>query len=91
MSVNALIEWEFVNGLSFTTQAPEDSEFVRLMYISRMSKYDEHVQEHAVARQRLVEEFGLADNPDVLYTFADALYAACRWSDCLAMTTRWVV
>ena len=43
-----------------------------------------------MARQRLVEEFGLGDNPDVLYSFADALYTNFRWADCFVITTRCV-
>lgn len=83
-----MAEWAFVAGLSFVTQTPEDAEFVRLMFMTRMNKYDEHIHEHEIARERLVREFGLRDNPDVMFAFADALYAACRWSDCMKFTER---
>jgi anaphase-promoting complex subunit 6 len=41
-----------------------------------------------LTRKRLVEDFGLSDNPDVLYSFADALYTQFRWADCFAITSR---
>ena len=59
------------------------------MYTSRLRKY-KHAEEHALARKRLVEEFGLSDNPDVLFSFAEALYISFRWADCFAITTRYV-
>ncbi|KAI0078758.1 TPR-like protein [Panus rudis PR-1116 ss-1] len=80
-------EWEFVQSLAYKSQTPEDSEFIRLMYTSRLRKY-KHAEEHALARRRLVEEFGLSDNPDVLYSFAEALYISFRWADCFILTTR---
>jgi anaphase-promoting complex subunit 6 len=81
-------EWEFVQSLAYKEQTPEDAEFVCLVYTSRLRKY-KHAEEHALTRRRLVEEFGLSDNPDVLYSFADALYAQFRWSDCYAITSRY--
>jgi anaphase-promoting complex subunit 6 len=80
-------EWSFVHGLAYTAQAPADAEFVRLAYISRLRKHS-HAAEHARTRERLVREFGLADNPDVLWSFADALYAQFRWADCFKLTER---
>ncbi|KAG5651827.1 hypothetical protein H0H81_007259 [Sphagnurus paluster] len=80
-------EWEFVQGLSYTQQTPQDAEFVQLIYTCRLRKY-KHATEHALTRQRLVEEYGLGDNPDVLYSFADALYANFRWADCFVITSR---
>ncbi|KAI9460370.1 TPR-like protein [Russula earlei] len=80
-------EWEFVKSLAYKEQTPDDAEFVRLVYTSRLRKY-KHAEEHALTRRRLVKEFGLSDNPDVLFSFADALYAQFRWSDCYAITSR---
>lgn len=82
-----LAEWEFIQGLSYKDQTPEDAEFIRLMYTSRLRKY-KHAEEHALCRRRLTEEFGLSDNPDVLFSFADALYAQFRWADCYIITSR---
>ncbi|KAJ3842108.1 hypothetical protein F5878DRAFT_715821 [Lentinula raphanica] len=80
-------EWEFVQGLAYASQTPQDAAFIQLIYTSRLRKY-KHADEHALTRQRLVEEYGLGDNPDVLFSFADALYANFRWSDCFVITTR---
>ncbi|KAJ7659922.1 TPR-like protein [Mycena rosella] len=80
-------EWEFVQSLAYSSQTPQDASFVQLIYTARLRKY-KHAAEHALTRQRLVEEYGLGDNPDVLFSFADALYAGFRWADCFAITTR---
>ncbi|KZV72988.1 TPR-like protein [Peniophora sp. CONT] len=80
-------EWEFVQGLAYKEQTPEDAEFVRLIYTARLRKYT-HAEEHALARRKLADEYGLSDNPDVLFSFADALYSQFRWADCFAVTSR---
>ncbi|KAI0636086.1 TPR-like protein [Trametes polyzona] len=80
-------EWEFVQKLAYREQTPADEEFVRLMYLSRLRKY-KHTECQARVRRRLVDEYGLGDNPDVLYSFADALYTQLRWADCFAVTSR---
>ncbi|KAJ7650412.1 cell division control protein 16, partial [Roridomyces roridus] len=80
-------EWEFVQSLAYSSQTPQDASFVQLIYTARLRKYN-HATEHALTRQRLVEEYGLGDNPDVLFSFADALYTSFRWADCFAITTR---
>ncbi|TFY83527.1 hypothetical protein EWM64_g474 [Hericium alpestre] len=80
-------EWEFVQSLAYKEQTPEDADFVRLIYTARLRKY-KHADEHAITRRRLIEEYGLSDNPDVLFSFADALYAQFRWADCFVITSR---
>ncbi|KAJ7227065.1 cell division control protein 16 [Mycena pura] len=80
-------EWEFVQSLAYSSQTPQDASFVQLIYTARLRKYN-HAAEHALTRRRLVEEYGLGDNPDVLFSFADALYTQFRWADCFAITTR---
>ncbi|KAF9234137.1 hypothetical protein BU15DRAFT_90109 [Melanogaster broomeanus] len=80
-------EWEFVQGLAYREQTTEDADFIQLMYTSRLRKY-RHAEEHALTRQRLVEDFNLPDNPDVLYSFADALFTQLRWADCFVITSR---
>ncbi|KZP25131.1 TPR-like protein [Athelia psychrophila] len=80
-------EWEFVQGLAYKEQTPEDADFVQLIYTARLRKY-KHAEEHALTRRRLAEEYGLSDNPDVLFSFADALYAQFRWADCYIITSR---
>ena len=85
-----VLEWEFVQGLAYASQTPQDAAFVQLIYTARLRKY-KHAAEHALTRQRLVEDFGLGDNPDVLFSFADALYNDFRWADCYAITSRYVL
>jgi anaphase-promoting complex subunit 6 len=80
-------EWEFVQSLQYTAQTPEDADFVRLIYQTRLRKY-KHVEEQMITRKRLVEDYGLGDNPDVLCSFADALYTGYKWADCFVITTR---
>ncbi|KAH9928739.1 uncharacterized protein B0H18DRAFT_1000409 [Fomitopsis serialis] len=80
-------EWEFVQGLAYKDQTPEDADFMCLMYTSRLRKL-KHAEEHALARTRLVNDYGLGDNPDVLYSFADALYMQFRFADCFTVTSR---
>ena len=82
-----LAEWEFVQSLAYKEQTPADADFVRMMYTSRLRKY-KHAEEHTIARRKLVEDYGLGDNPDVLYSFADALYSQFRWADCFTITSR---
>lgn len=79
-----------MESLAFRAQTPEDADFVQLIYTSRLRKY-KHAEEHARVRRRLVEEYGLGDNPDLLFSFADALYAQFRWADCFAITSRCAV
>ncbi|EIW57715.1 TPR-like protein [Trametes versicolor FP-101664 SS1] len=80
-------EWEFVQNLAYREQTPADAEFMKLMYLSRLRKY-KHTDDQAIVRRKLVDEWGLGDNPDVLYSFADALYTQLRWADCYAVTSR---
>ncbi|KAF9007618.1 TPR-like protein [Cyathus striatus] len=50
-------EWEFVQSLAYSSQTPQDAQFVQLIYTSRLRKYG-HVAEHAMTRTKLVEDFG---------------------------------
>ncbi|KZV78912.1 TPR-like protein [Exidia glandulosa HHB12029] len=80
-------EWEVIQSLSYAEHARDEAEFVKMMYTIRLKKY-KHFDEMALARRRLVQEYSLIDNPDVLHGFADALYAQFRWADCFAITSR---
>lgn len=80
-------EWEFIQGLAYKQQTQDEADFIQLMYTSQLRKY-KHAEEHAFTRQRLVEDYQLPDNPDVLYSFADALYTQLRWADCFLITSR---
>ena len=37
-----------------------------------------------------MDEYGLMDDPDVLFGLADELYSAMRYADCYAVTSKWV-
>ncbi|KAG8885545.1 anaphase promoting complex subunit cdc16 [Tulasnella sp. 332] len=80
-------EWDFVQGLQFMQQVPEDADFVRLVYTIRLKK-EKNIPEMALARQRLVEDYGMSENPDVLFAFAESFYAQYRWEDAFAITSR---
>ncbi|KIY65733.1 TPR-like protein [Cylindrobasidium torrendii FP15055 ss-10] len=81
-------EWEFFESLPYSSQVHhKESEFVKLMYTTRLRKY-KHAEEHTIARQKLVQQYGMKDNPDVLFSFADTLYISFRWKDCFTITSR---
>lgn len=98
------LEWEVIQSLSYSEHAREEAEFVQMMYTIRLKKVRDgsntlrvgsllqykHFEEMALARRKLVQEYNLIDNPDVLHGFADALYAQFRWADCYAITSRCV-
>ncbi|BGP14743.1 hypothetical protein JCM10213_004317 [Rhodosporidiobolus nylandii] len=80
-------EWEFVQSLPFHAQTEEDAEFIRMMYTVRLKKLS-HPTDHAIARQRLTDDYGLGSDPDVLFSKADELYAGMRWAECFKVTGR---
>lgn len=47
-----------------------------------------HNAEMELARQRLTTDYGLGDDPDVLFSKADELYTGMRYAECYKMTTR---
>jgi hypothetical protein len=83
-------EWELIQRLAYASQTTQDAQFVQLIYTARLRKY-KHATEHALTRQRLVEEFGLGDNPDVLFSFANSLYANYQFADCFNIISRSVL
>ncbi|KZT29838.1 TPR-like protein [Neolentinus lepideus HHB14362 ss-1] len=80
-------EWEFIQNLPYQEQEPDDAEFIKLMYLSRLRK-NKHAEEQTTVLRRLVQEYSLMDNPDILYAFADQAYTQFRWADCFAITSR---
>ncbi|WVF72592.1 hypothetical protein IAT40_007410 [Kwoniella sp. CBS 6097] len=81
-------EWEFVKSLSYRKQLSEDdANFVKMIYSTKLKK-DGHVREVAEARETLANQYGLADNCDVLVGLADELYAKYKWEDCYAVTSK---
>ncbi|GAA5975618.1 hypothetical protein JCM10908_005220 [Rhodotorula pacifica] len=79
-------EWDFIQGLPFHAQTDEDAEFVRMMYTVRLKKIS-HQTDMAIARQRLATEYGLGNDPDVLFSRADELHTAMRFAECYKITS----
>lgn len=50
-----------------------------------------HQTDMAIARQRLVAEYGLGNDPDVLFSRADELHTAMRFAECYKITSQCVV
>jgi anaphase-promoting complex subunit 6 len=48
-----------------------------------------HREEMERCGQALTKEYGLLDDPDVLFGLADELYSAMRYADCYAVTTKY--
>lgn len=44
----------------------------------------------AIARQRLAAEYGLGNDPDVLFSRADELHTAMRFAECYKLTSQYV-
>ncbi|GAA5828340.1 hypothetical protein JCM11251_006205 [Rhodosporidiobolus azoricus] len=80
-------EWEFIQGLPFHAQTEEDAEFIRMMYTVRLKKLS-HSNDMSIARQRLTDDYGLGQDPDVLFSRADELYNGMRFAECFKITTR---
>ena len=52
-----------------------------------LTRQYKHQDETNLARKRLADEFGLAEDPDVLFGLADNLFAAQRFADCFFVTS----
>lgn len=52
-------------------------------------KQIKHREEMTSARQRLTDEYGLGDDPDVLFGLADELYNGMRFAECYRVTTKY--
>ena len=88
-------QWNFVQSLEYAAQAGDeagaldDYEMVRLLYTTQLSKQGKAlVETTSLARQRLAEEYGLSDDPDVLYGLAAELFSRLRFADAFVVTSR---
>ncbi|KAF2816645.1 anaphase-promoting complex subunit cut9 [Mytilinidion resinicola] len=86
-------EWKFLESLNFDTitadnnsTSQEAAEFVRMLYITRLSKY-EHPEEFTVATETLSTHYNLGENPDILLSKAELLFTQCRFKEALALTS----
>lgn len=53
----------------------------------QLTRQYKHQEETNLARKRLADEFGLGEDPDVLFGLADNLFASQRWADCFFVTS----
>ncbi|GAA6063193.1 hypothetical protein JCM10212_000495 [Sporobolomyces blumeae] len=75
-------EWDFVQSLPYHAQTEEDAEFIRMMYTLA------HSRDISTARDRLAADYGLDDDPDVLFSLADEKYAGMRYAECFKLTSK---
>ncbi|SAM84653.1 related to anaphase control protein cut9 [Ustilago bromivora] len=88
-------QWNFVQSLEYAAQAGDepgaldDYELVRLLYTTQLSKQGKAlVETTSLARRRLADEYGLADDPDVLHGLAAELFSRLRFADAFVVTSR---
>ncbi|KAL2354696.1 anaphase-promoting complex, cyclosome, subunit 3-domain-containing protein [Cryomyces antarcticus] len=87
-------EWKFLESLNFdsvsgtpsASSTQEAADFTRLLYTTRLSKY-EHPDEFARATETLSTHYNLAANPDILLSRAELLFTQCRFRAALTLTT----
>lgn len=83
-----MVEWEFVQSLAYAAQTPADATLIRSIYTSRLSKSASHLSQIERSLKTLRDEFGMRDDPDVMFGVADFLFSAWRWADCYRVTSR---
>lgn len=49
-----------------------------------------HHEEMVIAREKLTLDFGLAEDPDVMFSLADELYTGLRFAECYNLTSKYV-
>ncbi|KAF2091057.1 TPR-like protein [Saccharata proteae CBS 121410] len=85
-------EWQFLDSLDFesvhasdVSSAQEAAEFTKMLYITRLSKY-EKPEVFTAAIETLSTHYNLASNPDILLSKAEQLFTQCRFHDALNLT-----
>lgn len=88
-------EWAFLESLNFESVqpeledgagAPEAADFVRKLYITRLSKYS-RLEDFTTAVDTLSSHYRLSENADILLAKADMLFAASRFEPALSLTS----
>ncbi|KAL9087218.1 MAG: hypothetical protein Q9165_006712 [Trypethelium subeluteriae] len=89
-------EWSFLSSLNFDTisigdgsdnsTAQEAAEFTKMLYITRLSKY-EHPDQFQSATETLVSHYNLSSNADILLSKAEHLFTHCRFAEALSLTS----
>ncbi|CAN6630974.1 anaphase-promoting complex subunit Cdc16p [Trichomonascus vanleenenianus] len=81
-------EWEFLKSINFEGSCgPDNAELTKALYTVRLGKYT-HLQSYLEADTVLKDDYGLADNSDVLLSKADMLFVQCKFRDCLELCER---
>ena len=85
-------EWALLDSLDFdsipaldTSTAQEASEFVKMLYTTRLSKY-KRPTDFAAALEGLSTHYNLTKNPDMQLARAELLFTQCRFNDALTIT-----
>ncbi|SPO29371.1 related to anaphase control protein cut9 [Ustilago trichophora] len=88
-------QWSFIQSLEYVAQAGDeegaegDYEMVRLLYTTQLSKQGKTwIETTARARRRLVDEYGLGEDADVLLGLAEELFSRLRFADAFVVTSR---
>ena len=89
-------EWQFLESLDFDSigtsvgvegkaDAQEASEFTKMLYTTRLSKY-RNPTEFETAYDSLSTHYRLGSNPDLMLARADLLHTQCRYKEALDIT-----
>lgn len=76
-------EWELLECLNFD-DADNNNELVKMLYTTRINKY-KNLKMFEESKQRLIEEFNLGDNIDVLLSQAELYFIQCKFQKCLEL------
>lgn len=88
-------EWSFLDSLNFETlqpdpmdpdSAPEAADFVRNLYITRLSKYH-RPEDFSTSIDTLSSHYRLSQNADVLLAKAEILSTSARYQPALTLTS----
>ena len=90
-------EWKFLESLDFdiitaddgTSTSQEAAEFTKMLYTTRLSKY-EHPEQFTAATEALCTHYNLSSNSDILLSKADMLFTQCRFKEALKLTS-WIL
>ncbi|BFZ62290.1 anaphase-promoting complex subunit Cut9 [Saitoella coloradoensis] len=80
-------EWDFVNNLDFNALEPEDAEFVKMIYVTKLNKFKAS-EEFVEAEERLARDYNLQDNHDLLLCRAEMFYVQRRYKACYEITKK---
>lgn len=77
-------EWDLLNNLNFD-DADSNADLVKMLYITRLNKYSQ-VNVFEDAKQRLIDEYNLINNSDILLSQAELLFIQNKFHESLKLT-----